>query len=109
MASVARLRRGPFLASLAGDASEEERVSCSFRVDAPLDPVHSSASPDHIRAVCPDPHAPMLPLAPTTPSSTRERPMNNDDQPPPLASFTTNCSLRALPTRLFIARGVKPL
>ena len=82
----------PFWRAWPATLRRSERVPCSFRVDAPLDPVHSSASPDRIRAVCPDPHAPMLPLAPTTPSSTGERPVYNDEQPPPLASFTTNCS-----------------
>ena len=93
----------PFWRAWPSTLRRSVRVPCSFRVDAPLDPVHSSASPDRIRAVCPDPHAPMLPLAPMTPGSTGERPI---EQPPPLVSFTThqltNCSV-GVPTRLFIA------
>ena len=86
----------PFWRAWPAMLRRSERVSCSFRVDAPFDLVHSSASPDRTRAVCPDPHTPMLPLAPATPSSdaaaptspdsrllisTGERPVNNDEQP----------------------------
>ena len=53
----------PFWRAWPAMLGRSERVSCSFRVDAPLDPVHSSASPDRVRAVCPDLHAP--PPAPT--------------------------------------------
>jgi len=94
----------PFWRAWPATLRRSERVPCSFRVDAPLDPVHSSASPDRIRAVCPDPHAPMLPLAPMTPSSSGERPVN-DDQPPPLTSFTTNCSPRVCNAAFYSPRG----